>query len=340
VWKLLPILLLVARAASGGAPCAEVELEFIPRDGSSTTLDFERILALELESSELRMTYDGEVQEGQEPPGIELEMIETERIRFTSTYAVAGGELVEVRRHFLQLGNDFRQAITDPAGESFENESEGVSELEGVTVVFRREANGGGFHAAFADESSDMDTELLEGLEARADLSGYLPDRPVEVGDTWEVDLASFVSMTNLSGDLHVMLEGQDEEETRSYGRQFDEHLDGDIHAELVELSEEAGQRLASVRLRMELTTHIEIAKEIEDDEVSGSEEERHGFEIEVEGLLVWDVGNDHARSVDLSGRVTLEVDVSKVYGFDGHEVEIAESQSFAGTVTFELSVD
>lgn len=342
--KLLPTLGCLALLGAGAQPAAQVELEFAlefrPRDGASATLEFERVLTLEFESSGRVMTYDGEVQEGQDPPGVELEMTETERLRFTDTYTVEEGALTAVQRHFAEIGNDFRQAITDPAGETFEREDEGASQLEGVTVLFRRAEEEPNFSVAFVDESTDLDAELLEGLVVSADLSGFLPAQAVAAGDHWDVDLAAFVSMTNLSGDLHVLQEGQDPEETGDYGRQFDEHLRGEIEAELVELREEDGARLAVVHLRMELTTRIELASEVEDEEVKGSEQERHAFGIEIEGDLLWDLNHARARALTLRGEVTLDVAVQKAYAFEGHEVQIEETQAFEGTITFEASVD
>jgi hypothetical protein len=337
--KLTLPLFALALAALVPGPVRSTRLHFAPRDGQSLQLQFERVLKLELGRSELTVTYDGEAQEGQEPPGVELEMTETETLTLSDVFKVEAGRVVEIRRRFDEIGNRFIQGITDPAGESFERKNVGHSELEGQTVLFRRGPEGEDFVATF-DEESELDVELLEGLEASADLAGFLPAGEVEVGEGWEVGTDAFVRMTNLSGDLHVRQEGQDEQETGDYGRQFDEKLAGRIQAELEELRESDGRRVAIIALHMELSTAVEISKEVEADDVEGREQETHAFEIELDGSLHWDVAGGHALALELSGDVGLSVVAKRSYDFEGHEMVVEERQEFEGTITFEATVE
>ncbi len=324
-----------------GAHTPEVtELVFRPSNGMQLSLDFERVLRFELEDSEMTMTYDGEVQEGQGAPGIELVMVERETIAFRDRFEVRDGDVFGVERGFETIGNDFRQEVTDPAGESFERESQGESELEGETVRFDREAVDEDFGVRFAEEESDLDEGLLEGLVASAWLAEFLPEEEVRLGDRWEADAAAFISMTNLSGDLHVVQEGEDPEESGAYGEQFDENIGGDISVTFTAWREADGRRLAVLSLEVELETRIEESTEVDEEDVKGTEEEQHAIAMELEGELLWDAEQHLPASLSLSGEVTLEVDVERSYTNGEHEALIEERQEFAGSIEFEVSYE
>lgn len=332
------ILSLLLCAGAGVVPDS-VALRFSPEDGSTSTLTFERVLRLELDSSEQSVVYDGEEQGGEDPPPYDFELTETESITFTDTFGVEEGELRRVSRTFDLVRTLYESQLVDPEGEDFSEESTGKSELEEATVIFRWEAEEEAFEASFAEESEDLDEELLEGLEARADLGDFLPDEPVEVGDTWEPDIAAFVRMSNLSGDLRVIPEGE-EESDNDFGEQFDDNLTGDIEAELVEVRESDAGRLAVIRLELDLSTTIEIEEELDADEVTGSEKESHVFEFSLEGELLWDVRRGWASSLQLKGDVTMTTTITSDYQFEGHEMNVEELQEYSGTLVFEATLE
>ena len=332
----VPILLVLAPSAP-----ESVELTWLPKDGESTSLVFERVLHLELESSDQKIRYDGEDQDGEPPPEIEFEMTETESISFTDRYQVRDGRLSAIERTFDKISNLYETKLTDPEGEEFLDENQGTSELEDGTVWFRWNAESEEFDAGFGEASTELDAELLEGLESSANLSGFLPDESVEVGDTWEPPIAAFIGMTNLSGDLKVVPEGDEEQdESSDYGQQFDDHLSGELEAEFTEIREADGARLAVIRLHMELSTVIEIEHEVDAEGATGTEAEEHAFEFEVEGELLWDLGAQRARSFELAGDITMRIEALKSYSFSGHEMVIEESQDFAGTLRFAATIE
>ena len=335
--RLLPaagLMVLVAHAPE------VTELAFRPAAGMQLSLDFDRVLRFELESSEMTTTYDGEVQEGEEAPGIELVMVERETLAFRDRFEVRGGEVLGVERRFETIGNDYRQEMTDPAGESFEHESQGESDLEGESVRFERQGVDEEFGVRFAEEESELDERLLEGLVASAWLAEFLPEEEVEPDDEWEVDAAAFISMTNLSGDLHVVQEGEDPEESGDYGDQFDENIGGEITATFMAWRETEGRRLAVLSLEMELETRIEKSSEVDEEEVKGTEEEQHSIAMDLEGELLWDAEQHLPASLSLAGDLTLEVEVERSYTFGEHEIVIAGSQEFLGSIEFEVSYE
>jgi len=324
----------------GGAPGDPVSPRFAPRDGEAARVDFERVLRLELVGAERRFTLNGEVVDTEEEPRPRLVLTETETLRYHDEFRVRGGALVGLRRHFEEIGNLYEARLDPAQADAQENETAGASELEGRTVLFTREEASGAFAVELLGEAPE-DPELLEGLEARADLSDFLPAEPVEVGQAWAPSPRAFVRMTNLSGDLRVLPEGVPaEEHDTDFARQFDENLDGELSARLVEVVEEGDVHVAVISLGVELRTRVEEAGELEGEETSGVERREHDFDFVLEGELRWDLGRGLARSLRLSGPLRLETASFSAYSAGPRELEIAEVQRFEGRLEFEASVE
>lgn len=339
--KLLTLGLGALLCGAGALHDDAVTLEFAPTDGAELSIDFERVFRLELDETEISVELDGESVGEQAPPDVQYEMSETESIAFTDRFEVADGRIVGIRRSFATIGTRYVESVVDPAGEEFTDESDGESELEGSVVLFRWDEDEEAYEASFAEESEDLDEDLLEGLDAEAHLAGYLPEGEVEVGDSWEVDVSAFVSMINLSGSLKVVQEGEEESADDSdYGQQFDENLTGEITATLQELRAGDGGRLAVISIESEMSTVITTVTEVEEGEASGTEEDEHTFEFELEGEIVWDLAEKRLSSVSLAGDLTLEMASEKAYSMPGRELTMSEIQSLSGSLTFEVEVE
>ena len=325
-----------------GAPLrSDVALRFAPEDGGEMRMEYVRVFSLELGESTSEVSFDGEDQGDAESPEIGYEMTETESITYVDNYRVEDGEIVGIERHFEVVGNLFEELTTDPFGAEHEDETPGASELEGATVVFDWDAESEEFEASFAESSEDLDEGLLEELDARADLADFLPDGNVSVGDTWDIPVSAFIRMTNLSGDLSVVQEGREPtDEDDEYGKQFDENLEGSFSAEFSELLDEDGATVAVLVLSAELSTSIETAVEVDADGTTGSEEEVSVFEFELQGVLHWDVKAARATHLHLAGDITLETETDKTYEFEGHELAVHETQSYAGTLDFAATIE
>ncbi|MFT7486509.1 MAG: hypothetical protein ACI9F9_002364 [Candidatus Paceibacteria bacterium] len=323
----------------------EAELRFAPVAGQQVSVDYERVFYLKLEDTETTMAFDGEDQGPPESADMGYAMTETESIRYTDTFDIVGDEVVGIRRHFSRIGNLLVEEVTDPLGEEFIDENKGQSELEGGTVVFTREGDAKGleaeFDSAFDEASKGLDEELLEGLEARADLMDFLPDEAVAPGARWEIPVSAFIRMTNLSGDLSVVQEGDDQDEPDDgYGEQFDEKLRGSFTAKFEEICEMDGERIAVIVLHAELETTVLTINDLDAEEAEGTEEDEHTFSFELDGFLHWNLGAGHAKELELSGEITLVMDSNKKYSFEGHELVIHEVQSYLGTLDFAATID
>lgn len=333
------ILSLLLCATLTGVEDEPVRLQFAPRDGETTTLSFERVLELSLDHSEQEVTYDGEAVEGEDLDDGGLTMTETETISFSDEHVVKDGEWVGVTRRFSKIANLYETTYTDPDGEAFDDENLGTSELEETAVVFQRGSAEDEFSASFAEDFEDLDESLLEGLLAEANLSDFLPEAPVEVGENWEPELGAFINMSNFSGDLKVIPEGEEVAED-DFAEQFDENLEGKIEATLKELRSEDGSRLAWIVLSMELETRVVLESEFEEDGTSGSAKEEHRFEFSLEGGLLWNLSANRAHSLELSGDLQLDSVVDTSYSYDGHDMRIVENQELGGSLNFEATIE
>jgi YD repeat-containing protein len=326
----------LALLLQGGA-----EPRFAPADGLELSVRSVRVFELELVETELEVELDGESGGEQEPPGVRYTMVETETIAFLDRFHVTDGRLRALERSFLEIGTEYVERITDPTGEVFEQENPGRSELEGTRVRFEWDADGAPVGRRFLDEDEAADPELLSGLDPAAHLAGFLPGEAVEPGDEWSVELSAFVEMMNLSGSLAVIQEGEEESADDSeYGRLFDENLAGELEARLAEVRDEDGRRVAVIALAADLSTHIETTEEVEEGEASGVVEERHHFEFELEGELLWDLAGAHARSLVLEGDLVLRMESEANHRVPDHELRLVERQRLEGVLRFDVQVE
>jgi len=342
--KLLTLGLALTLCGAGASVRPDaVSLEFAPADGTEVSLVFERVFTLELDETEIEVELDGESVGDQESPEVAYEMSETESIAFTDSFEVADGRVVGIRRAFETIGTLYIETVTDPTGEEFSDEDQGESELEGSVVLFRWDEDEESYGASFGEESEDLDAELLEGLDAEANMAGFLPgsEVEVEVGDAWDVDVAAFVSMINLSGSLKVLQDGEEESADDSdYGKQFDDNITGEIEATLAEIREEDGVRLAVIKVESDLSTTITTTTEVDEGDATGTELDEQTFEFELAGEIVWNLGAGHLSSLAMEGDLTLEMHSVKAYSMQDHDLKMTENQSLSGGLTFAIEVD
>jgi hypothetical protein len=324
-----------------GGPRAGLELAFQPEEGTRLTTTAKRSLKLVLEDSELSMFFDGEEQEA-ESPDIELTMLETESLVFTDEYSsIEGGRAERIERSFETIETNSTQSVVDPAGEEFEDETPGSSDLVDTGVVFTWDADAGEYDVSFDEDSDDADEELLEELYAVADFSWFLPEGEVEEGDTWEIDIEAFKHTTAISGELAVIREGEEDEPEDDFGEQFEDNLSGEMEGEFKGVREVYERRLAVVHVSAKLATQIEQVEEIEELEGGeGESSEVFEFEFELEGNLLWDIEGGHAHSFEFEGDVNMTLTNEQELAGEGHEISFTQVQEFGGSIEYDVSFD
>jgi len=313
----------------------QTRLELRPTDELELAIRAERTFELELVETELEVEVDGESVGDREPPGLTFTMTEVEVIDFIDRFEVADGAVQRLDRTFRELGTNYMEEVTDPLGEAFSQENAGESALEGWTVRFDFDKEGGDEGRSFLGDDGEAPERLLAGLEPEAHLADFLPAGSVDSGESWEVPVTAFVRMMNLSGNLGLVQEGDTESaDDTDYSRQFDENLTGSILATLVE----QGDGVARIELKAKLGTRIVTEEELTEGEVSGSLSEKHEFSFTLEGQLLWLVEPGLPRALTLEGPLSLVMTTDQQQSVPGHELRMLERQHLEGTLGFEVT--
>ncbi|MEZ6013644.1 MAG: hypothetical protein R3F49_00900 [Planctomycetota bacterium] len=313
-------------------PLDDIALELSVEAGTKLTKTFTSNLELELEGIDITFTVGGEEHEV-ESPDVSMTIRESESLTFTDEYLVVdGGRATKLQRHFDELTEQSGRDFTDPDGEDESEEEEGESDLEGQTVILTWDGDAEEWSAAFAEVSSDGDTDLIGEIEDHADLVEFLPEGKVEVGAEWQVPVLAFSHLSSPSGELHLNTPSELEEpEDEAYEAQFEENLAGEITAKLVSVEE----GVATIELTLELATHVELEGESEEvgEDMEMESVRAMSFEFELEGALVWNIDAGHAVSLQVGGDVKFVSTQTQSADQGGESLEIVQAQRFSGTL-------
>lgn len=292
-----------------------------PENGTKVTKTF--VNDIELELVDLQVELDGEAQEAGDVP--EVKITDREEITVIDEYVkVEDGMAVELVRTFESLSDVSTQDQMGPDGIE-EVTREGESELEGLSVRFKWDAEEETHVVTYADEDEAAGEELLEGLEVDADFVFLLPSGEeadeIGVGDSWELDAAVFDMLSTPSGDLKIVSEEDDEES--DFEDQFRDNLEGTITATLKSIED----GVAKIVLEGEVSTEV-VDDQTPDEAPEGLEvTQTYSFLFDCEGVLLWNMETGVAKSMEFGGDVGMEIEV--IQAFNGNELKIM--QSFEG---------
>jgi hypothetical protein len=331
---LLPALALAtAGALAGFLPRAD-SLVLAPTEGLVLERSFEETSERSL--AEVSVIVNGDEQEVGEIPEVVMsfhaKMVMTDEVA-----EAADGRATRFVRSFDEVYGS--RTIENPDGVE---EMDRQSPLQEETVAFTWDADAEEYSAAWADEESDLDPEMLEPLNADLDLAFFLPGGEVSEGDSWEVDGAEFVVVSFLSD--HVGLE-EDEEMPDEQMEVQDEILAQlqDTYAGAFECTyagtrDEEGRTAGVITITGEIETVAEHS--FEPEEEGGPESVSLGLEYTAvyEGELLWDVEGGHMMSLSLIGEVELsESQVIAGPGPDGSTFELEQAQVYEGEITWSV---
>lgn len=228
------------------------------------------------------------------------------RLVVSDTFTAAEDERpVRIVRRYDAIEKSAHESATTPDGER-ESDLKEVSDLAGRTIVFTWNEERGMYDCAFDEgeagsEKPESSDTPLETLAMDMDLQGFLPSKPVSVGDEWPVSMDAIrygflrpggrLEFRDEQGRRHSSLE-------RAMSEKAWRALEGECTATLKEFREDGGARLGVIRLEGELSTSAEV--ESDDGSMTGGMEHSEVFE----GELLWDVGASRARSMDIQSKI------------------------------------
>ncbi len=330
--QLLATLPLLAAFAT---PRAEEEISFRPSEGLAFTFVFTQETELELaEQSGSGSRGDEEME--MPDVDVDLTLVREQRIVFKDEIQEVGdGRIRKLRRTFDEITQTESTEYSGPEGDN-SDESDGASDLEGMTVVFTWDDDEEEFIVEFEDEDGDED--LLEDLVCDIDFRGFLPSGAVSRGDSWDVDIEAFDQMLDPGGDLHILGEDEEEGDDDEISDQIDDNLDGEVTCKLAEIREEGGVRIAVIEIKAIAETGADMDADFDTPYGSGSmsQEIRIGFDLE--GQLLWNLASGHFAGFELEGDFSYATDVSQE--IPDMEFSVEQTQEFEGTATFRAEVE
>lgn len=318
---------------------------------AGTTLNKSFESTVEMTLGEMRMVMNGEEMDAS-MYGLEIDMTNDNTLNFIDTYTlVEGGRAGSLVRTFKALSNNAETSQNNARTGPMDLSVSSTSELEGIDVRFTWNAESGKYDAAFADEESTEDVELLTALDGDADLLGLLPEGPVAVDDTWKADTSILMALMSPGGDVKLKPEETDESAPAdptselTFGDMVGD-VEGDVTCTYLGLREIDGVNFAAIQFEMDVTTSNDLTESIEE---AGGNVEQDGVEIafnsidvemaiEGEGTLLWDVRAGHFSSLEFSGDIEQIMDMSMALSTQGGEMDMDQTVTMSGSLTLDFS--
>ena len=254
-------------------------------------------------------------------------------------------------RTFEALANNVETSQNNAMSGAMDLSVASTSELEGIDVRFTWNAESGEYEAAFADEESDEDVELLVDLTADTDLLGLLPAGDVAVDDTWEADSSVLMALMAPGGNVKLMPEESadgaptDPTSELSFGDMMGD-IEGEVTCTYLGLREIDGVSFAAIKFELDITSSNDLTELIKE---AGGNVEQDGVEIEFnsvdvemaiegEGTLLWDVRNGHFSSLEFSGDLEQIMDMSMALSTPQGEMDMEQAITMSGSLTMDFS--
>jgi hypothetical protein len=318
------------------APPFDQELRFVPESGTKVTREWSR----ESTRTLTQITVStGEETRSTEAPSVVV--VSKARLVISDSFPEVKSERpVRIVRTYDTIEKSAEETATTPDGER-ETTLKEVSDLAGRSVVFAWDEESGAYKCSFEEgedgaESSTSDTPL-ETLVADMDLVGFLPTKPVSVGDHWPV---SFEAVRYGFLRPGGRLEFRDEEGRRHGGKERAlsdaawKGLEGECTATLKDLRDEDDARIAVIALEGEFSTSAEL----ESDDGSQTAGMKHSEKFE--GELLWDIRAKRARSMQIESKTDFKLLESREGKQpDGTSVRLNRTLDFVeeSTCTYEI---
>jgi len=345
--RLHPSLLVVPALLAFTPPATEeVKLAFGPAPDTtvhkSMTSEFEALL------DDMSILVDGQ-DLGAMLGAFELTMFVESELEMTDTYlAVADGRPTELKRTFETLAsNTSMDVASEMGGETQDIPASSV--LEGATVVYTWDPEMEEYVVRYEEEDAG-DEDLLIGLIEDFDMRTLLPDRPVEVGDSWKVDSEALAALAMQAQSLHIVPDEMDEEAMEmmeqfmsgDFMEKLEDLYDGDMTMTLKGVRDVDGEQHAGVEIDVELSSSMDMMDMILEAiataaETAGEEMPPIDFaaadlniDFEGEGVMVWNLTKGLFSSMETSGDFNFAVDIA------GSIEEAGESMAF--DVSVEMS--
>jgi hypothetical protein len=249
-----------------------------------------------------------------------------------------------------QIARSFEALLSEMSNDNGDGETD--SELVGETVVFGYDAEEEEWSAEYG-EDSDGEADWLDGLIARIDLAGVLPEDDAEFGDSWELPPTFLAAVLKPGGQLMVQATEEDDEGeegsiqiTLPGGDNYSvfEEFEGDVTATLKEIVDEDDKRVAMIVVTVDVEADVDIIDQLEDQADERGADEAYSDAtltrtLEGELIVLWNLETNRPESLggELSGNTELNVEWTSSNGDFDLELGFASetNESFEIEATF-----
>jgi len=337
---------LLTTATLLAAPLALEGLTFAPKSGTSLSKTFST--SIEVTVEELDLLVNGEDQSaamgGESPVG--KSMTFEEELVVEDTYdEVADGRPTSMVRKFVSM-EDSQSGDLVPE----ENmESDGFSELEGLSVRATWDEDAEEYDLAFEDGEGDED--LLEKIGVDMDMLALLPADGAEAGDSWTIPVEQLDSLLApgraMEGD-DEQLDMLPDEVSSMLEDTFD---DMEVECSFEEIVERDGVELAMIQLELEFDEMMDVS-DLLMDVITNMGELPEGLDASIdvadislacsgEGVLLWNLEAGRFQTMEFEMEAEIEVEIAGGAEMGGQlvaDVEMIAALSL--TMTREASAD
>lgn len=337
------------------SPLAETKIAFTVSEGATNTKAFKSTVELTLDSLDMTMN-------GQAPPMMpEMDMTVTsnQEVVVSDEYlSMRDGAPRKLKRSYDTLsGHTDMHMEMDMMGttQTQDTPMEMSSELEGKSVLFAWNEDEGEYVAKFPEEGGDE--ELLKGLAENMDLRDFLPEGPVSEGDEWEVPPAAIAHILAPGGNLKLLPENVDMEgmmgmnsNMGSMADWFTESIQGTVKAKFTGTRQtDDGAKVGAIELHVDITNAVDLTEMVEAamenvelPPEAGDMDFDHldlDLDLTAEGTLLWNLEAGRFQSLDLSGDLSLNMNIGMSISAQGMDMNIEQTIEMSGTVTQNANV-
>jgi hypothetical protein len=309
-----PAILACAVGLLALAPLGD-RLQFRPTDGSESSKTFQ--VEGDFELGDFSMIVDGNDMAGMMPADFGGD--------FALSLSIVDHYLKTVDGFPFELARDCQSSSGEFSAAETSEAKDDVFGLDGETVVYKWNEEAKAYDRSFEDGEGDADK--LESLGVDLDYRSLLPEREVEVGDTWAVEPKGLAAALFFGADLDQLAEGGEDVEPEMAEvierilPEFERLLEAfKAQCEYAGTREEEGRQLAEIKIDIDSRGDADLASAILDvieQQAQGQEVE---FDLEKaalavtlrgEGRLVWDQKAGRAHAFELQAEVELIFEIA-----------------------------
>jgi len=339
-------------ASSYSAPADSVE--FRPSGDDALIKTFDQTTSMVID--DMVMVMNGQEMPPEMMPS-DLETSTAMHFVVSDQYSGVGeGRAAKLRRSYEELSSvtEFSASMPPPLGDMDES-MDGISELEGMTVVFAYDEDDEEYQVGFAEEFEDEDEALLDDLWEDMDLRALLPAGAVSEGDSWRVDNELMSSLLAPGGNLKIMPEEANEMMGMGPGGDFSNmagmmgEFEGTSTGTYQGAREVDGREVGVIAVQVavhsasDVTDMLRQAMESMDVENLGEMEmDFESADVEMafdgEGELLWDLEGGHFHSFEMELDLEFAMDLIMTMSMMGTDMDMEQSMEMSGSWVMDAS--